>query len=119
MLKPCLHQAEQNETALTGGKCAGVDAEVGAILAYRRFVNTTWRSPSASAVLVAFHNLVTDSVSNKFQKNERNRQYCLKDIISALPQAFSDLVEGTNPMPPITSFTGVRGLGADKKLDCT
>jgi len=116
-----LRQAEQNEAALQGGKCAdaSVAAEVKDILAYRQFVNTSWRSPSASAVMVAFHNLVTESVSFEFQKKGRHIQYCLKDIISALPQAFTNLVEGTNTTPQAISFKGVRGLGSDKKLNCT
>jgi len=69
--------------------------------------------------MVAFHDLVTDSVSSEFQKKGRNLQYCLKDVITVLPQAFSDLVEGIDLMPQVISFNGVRGLGSDKKLNCT
>lgn len=91
---------------------------MGDILAYRRFVNTSWDSLSASAVLVAFHNTVTDSVSSQFQEGTRKSQYCLKDVVKALPQAISDLAEGIDQRPPAISVDGIRGLGSHKEVHC-
>lgn len=93
-----------------------MSGEVRDILAYRRFVDNVWLSnSSASAMMVAFHDLVTDSVSLQFQTSKRHIQYCLKDVI----QAFRDtgILENASLAPPVISFN-VRGLASDEKLAC-
>jgi len=89
--------------------------EVHDIMAYRRFLNSTWETPSASAILVAFHDIVTQSVSENWQTGRKNR-YCLEEVVDELH------VKDPSVGMVLPSFgvmaAGVPGVGTTKDLAC-
>lgn len=87
--------------------------EVQDIRAYRKFVADSWAAPSASAVLVGFHNLVTASIvdsekTRKFLSPERRSFYCSRQVVDALPRAFFADLSASPALPPPAD--GVPGL---------
>jgi len=99
--------------------CAEYLDEVQDILAYRAFLGSAWASPSASAVLVGFHNLVTASIvanpkTEKYLKPDRQRLFCVQEVLRDIPSQFGPDT-GTQPLPPST-FDGVPGLAPKHRL---
>mmetsp|Transcript_76461 Transcript_76461/g.203048 ORF Transcript_76461/g.203048 Transcript_76461/m.203048 type:complete len:145 (-) Transcript_76461:174-608(-) len=120
-LMPCLQKVERNATMLAkpSKKCVQSNEEIKGILAYRRFLSATWDTASASAVFVAFHNLVTGSVGPYFRRPEGSPQYCLTEVLAdlqpvcALDSAANFLAR--HPRAPVVQFPlstaeGVPGL---------
>lgn len=98
--------------------CADFAEEVKDVLAYQSFVTGVWAEPPASAVLVAFHNLVTASIvgsprTKKYLAPQRRRLYCLSDVWTSLPAQFTSDV-AVPAKPP--AVAGVPGLATQHQL---
>lgn len=111
-MAPCLGKPEKPA-------CAKFKNEVHDVLAYRAFVEQTWALPSASSVLVAFHNLVTSSIignpeTQRFLAADRQRLYCAQDVISAVPVQYHSDLQMAMPLPQ--AAMGVPGLAAEHML---
>jgi len=122
-MAPCLESwatEQYNETS----PCIQASEEILDVLAYRKFVTSSWQSGSASAVLVACHNLVTDSISRQYLNGDRRQYYCTKHIQSALEHnvAFKEniVLFGSGGDSASLVVQGVPGLGSHHRLvDCT
>mmetsp|Transcript_42926 Transcript_42926/g.118722 ORF Transcript_42926/g.118722 Transcript_42926/m.118722 type:complete len:418 (-) Transcript_42926:299-1552(-) len=85
---PQCSQAEEHNKLLVkclqhkkpAGKCVTLSAEVRAVRAYRSFLSKTWKNPMASAVLVAFHNLVTYTIDRSWFPPGYGKMFCFTDL---------------------------------------
>lgn len=102
-------------------ECPEIFMELTSMLAYRRFLLASWEQPSAAATLVAFHNIVTNSIDVKWHVNGRHRLHCLANAIADLPPKFLEDLGESPPtakqlldrLPAGTPTSEVMGLGAD------
>jgi len=117
-IEPCVLKAEENGGNLqanAGDGCSEYVDEVHDIMAYRRFLDFSWESPSASAIFVAFHDIVTQSVSENWQKGRQNK-YCLEEVVDELH--VKDPALGM-VLPSFGAMAaGVLGVGTTKDLTC-
>lgn len=96
--------------------------ELSSMLRYRRFLIAQWEQPSVTATLVAFHNIVTNSIDPKWHLNGRHRLHCLANAIREVPPSFIDDIDVAsrptaeqllNGLPEGTPWDKVMGLGPD------
>lgn len=110
-LAPCIDSPEAPD-------CVEFADEIKDIQAYHNLLSTSWGSPSASAVMVGFHNLVTASITGnprtqKYLAPDRRRLYCVADVLQALP---ADYVSDVNVPAAPPAYPGVPGLAAQHRL---
>jgi len=122
-LGPCL-ESWPKEAYKEVSPCYESRYEITDVFAYRKFAASSWQSGSASAVLVAFHNLVTASISKQFLDGDRRRYYCIKQVNLALQKnvalKMNDTSFGRSDYPISPVVEGVAGLGSYHRLvDCT
>mmetsp|Transcript_55163 Transcript_55163/g.131457 ORF Transcript_55163/g.131457 Transcript_55163/m.131457 type:complete len:121 (-) Transcript_55163:226-588(-) len=117
-LTPCLEEAN----AATG-QCSKFTQELHDIKAFHNLLGAfASGSLPASALLVAFHNLVTESISSSFN-GKRRHFYCWQDAVAKLQRSL--VRDGANhEMPSIDApthalFDGVLGLGHHELQDCS
>lgn len=92
--------------------CSQFQGEVYDMLAYRRYVSSAWAGGSASPVLVAFHNLVTSSVPEKYLYGSPRVYFCAQQVQESLRSFVGDVGA---PAPP-TPVQGVLGLDTQHRL---
>mmetsp|Transcript_127944 Transcript_127944/g.356075 ORF Transcript_127944/g.356075 Transcript_127944/m.356075 type:complete len:119 (+) Transcript_127944:181-537(+) len=115
--------AEGNLTAKSSGSCSSFAEEIRDIFAFRHFLQATWEQPSASATLVAFHNLVTATVHPDYRTPECNHAYCANQVVTELHQVSGvDLIQNLSQLLPATVFGSVAefvpGLGPHAGPEC-
>mmetsp|Transcript_44387 Transcript_44387/g.102541 ORF Transcript_44387/g.102541 Transcript_44387/m.102541 type:complete len:104 (+) Transcript_44387:827-1138(+) len=80
--------------------CGPFSTEIQELQAYHSFIPTMAGTTPASSALVAFHNLVTSSVTNAGYLQGGVRQYyCLKDVLLATQSTFSTDLPTLTPGP--------------------
>lgn len=112
-LEPCLAEGH-------GGDCISLSSEVRDVAAYRSFLTSIFEghapasNVTASATLVALHNLVTDTVAVQYQIG-RWRYFCANDVLASLPHEFVSDVGYVGPVPRVN---GLPGLGLHLDVRC-
>eukprot|EP00747_Dinoflagellata_sp_TGD_P002273 gnl/TRDRNA2_/TRDRNA2_103569_c0_seq2.p1 gnl/TRDRNA2_/TRDRNA2_103569_c0~~gnl/TRDRNA2_/TRDRNA2_103569_c0_seq2.p1 ORF type:complete len:433 (+),score=17.32 gnl/TRDRNA2_/TRDRNA2_103569_c0_seq2:52-1350(+) len=89
------------------------------VQSWQQFSMKAWRNNtlSASAFVVALHNLVTESVDDRWIPKARRRIYCLKEVLASMPADFVSDVPSVGCILP--DAAGIPGLGVHRHVNCT
>eukprot|EP00928_Gymnodinium_smaydae_P096358 TRINITY_DN8496_c0_g1_i1.p4 TRINITY_DN8496_c0_g1~~TRINITY_DN8496_c0_g1_i1.p4 ORF type:complete len:122 (+),score=21.13 TRINITY_DN8496_c0_g1_i1:1014-1379(+) len=93
----------------------------------RRFEsNASSAMPSASLLLVGFHNIVTSTVDLRFGNAKRHRYYCLEEVFHKLDHSLvpgagvlSSWRSNASALESSMRIRGVPGLGSHRLRDCS
>mmetsp|Transcript_22090 Transcript_22090/g.56360 ORF Transcript_22090/g.56360 Transcript_22090/m.56360 type:complete len:120 (-) Transcript_22090:330-689(-) len=97
-------------------KCSNYTEEISYVNEYQTYLAESWMAPSASGLLVLFHNLVSSSVTNtKYLMGNSKHYYCVSDVMQAIPKMFVSDVPVPAP-PANVKPTGLPGLSAQDPL---
>eukprot|EP00930_Biecheleria_cincta_P067552 TRINITY_DN54206_c0_g1_i1.p1 TRINITY_DN54206_c0_g1~~TRINITY_DN54206_c0_g1_i1.p1 ORF type:complete len:129 (+),score=18.89 TRINITY_DN54206_c0_g1_i1:107-493(+) len=124
-LGPCVNTAEDpmNCTAAT----PALRKEIADVLAFRQMLfrlnelpeSTASKLPAtATSILVALHNMVTETVSGKFAAADRKKYYCVNDVLRYLSRSLVPDAKSKLGVPNF-SVPGLPGLSPHRLVNCS
>lgn len=112
---PCL--ADQGKEG-----CEKHRGEVTDLKTYQSVLATSWDkqgSATASSLMVACHNIITESIDEIWQGQNGDRRHfaCARDVLSSIPAEFAGDVTQAQAGPALVS-DGLPGLGTHRTVHC-
>jgi len=102
--------------------CEKHSGEARDLKTYQSVLETNWDkrgSATASSMMVACHNIITESIDPIWQgeKGDRRHFVCAHDVLTSIPMEFSgDITQAQ--AGPVLSSTGLPGLGSHRTVLC-